>query len=391
MKWLDQDFIGLGRGWTKWITSMKIIEDDLNKKISLLSRLIVAFRDQIHTDIQLKPGNNRPCIPVHRALLAARSEIFRNMLDSDGCKAPPNDTITLPELNTDELESLLEFLYSGNVPLDKLEKHVYSLFVAADKISSRVTTTTVNEPQPHANQLMIDLKDKRIKFLSGLYGAFKEEIHTDTQLKPGDDGPCIPAHGVILATRSEIFKNMLDSDGIKAPPSDTITITLPELNYEELESLLEFLYCGSLPLEKLEKHVYPLFIAAEKYEISYLQEFCQCYMLNSLNGSSVLDVLETSEVCSNKGLKEIALNFIFSNTEAVVLSDKYEALAAKNPQLCMQITREFFTNVRNEKVSRVRMGFQKKMGFQEKSSKELQTKAGEGKLENNQEFEESRL
>ena len=55
------------------------------------------------------------------------------MLDSDGCKAPPNDTITLPELNTEELESLLGFLYSGNLPLDKLEKHVYSLFVAADK------------------------------------------------------------------------------------------------------------------------------------------------------------------------------------------------------------------------------------------------------------------
>ena len=47
---------------------------------------------------------------------------------------------------------------------------------------------------------MTDLKDKRISFLSGLFGAFKEEIHTDTQLKPGDDGPCIPAHRVILVT-----------------------------------------------------------------------------------------------------------------------------------------------------------------------------------------------
>ena len=46
-----------------------------------------------------------------------------------------------------------------------------------------------------------DLKDKRISFLSGLFGALKEEIHTDTQqLKPGDDGPCIKAHRVLLVT-----------------------------------------------------------------------------------------------------------------------------------------------------------------------------------------------
>ncbi|OMO50182.1 BTB/POZ-like protein [Corchorus olitorius] len=397
---------------TKWITSLKDIEDDLNKKISFLSGLVVTFREQIHTDIQLKPGNNGHCIPAHRALLAARSEIFKNMLDSDGCKAPPSDTITLPELNTEELESLLEFLYSGNLPSEKLEKHAYSLFVAADKYeipylqefcerfllnslnasnaleileisdicsnkilketalnfivrnmedivfsasSSGTATTTaaMSKPQPHANQVawMNDLKDKKVSFLSGLVEAFKEQIHTDIQLKPGNDGPCIPAHRVILASRSEIFKNMLDSDGCKAPVPPSHTITLPELNSEELKSLLEFLYSGTLPLDKLEKHVNSLLIAADKYGIQYLQEFCQCYLLNSLNVSNVLDVLETSEARSNKELKESAMNFIFRNMEDVVLSDQYEALAAKNPQLSMQITKGYFMNARSEKVS----------------------------------------
>ena len=80
MKRLDQDFIGLGRGWTKWITSMKVIEDDLNKKISFLNGLIVAFRDQIHTDIQLKPGNSGPFIPAHRALLVIPSQASLSMI-----------------------------------------------------------------------------------------------------------------------------------------------------------------------------------------------------------------------------------------------------------------------------------------------------------------------
>ncbi|XP_034698261.1 BTB/POZ domain-containing protein At3g56230-like [Vitis riparia] len=50
---------------------------------ALTGGFAAAFRDQIHTDIEVKPGHNRPSLFAHRALLAARSEIFKNMLDSD--------------------------------------------------------------------------------------------------------------------------------------------------------------------------------------------------------------------------------------------------------------------------------------------------------------------
>lgn len=127
------------------------------------------------------------------------------------------------------------------------------------------------------------------------------------------------------------MRKILDSDGCKAPLSDTIT--LPELNTEELESLLEFLYSGNLASDKLEKHVYTLFVAAEKYEIRYLQDVCERFLLSSLNACNVLEILEISDVCSNKTLKESALNFIVRNMEDVVFSSKYEAFAPNNPHL----------------------------------------------------------
>ncbi|KAA3464587.1 BTB/POZ domain-containing protein isoform X1 [Gossypium australe] len=195
--------------------------------------------------------------------------------------------------------------------------------------------------------------NKKISFLSGLIVAFRDQIHTDIQLKPGNDGPSIPAHRALLAARSEIFRNMLDSDGCKAPPSDSDTITLPELNTEELESLLEFLYSGNLGWDKLEKHVYSLFLAADKYEIPYLQDFCERYMLSSLNASNVLEILEISDVCSNKALKEIALNFIIRNMEDIVFSPKYEVFAPKNPHLGLQITRAFLMDAKTKRINGV--------------------------------------
>lgn len=142
---------------------------------------------------------------------------------------------------------------------------------------------------------------------------------------------------------------MLDTDVCKAPPKDNI-ITLSELNHEELESLLEFLYTGSLPEEKMEKHVYSLSLAADKYEISYLQKFCERYMLRSLKSSNALNVLEVSDVCSYLSLKETALKFIVKNIEDIAFSDRYDEFALKNPHLCVQITRASLMEAKKNRV-----------------------------------------
>ncbi|XP_073131151.1 BTB/POZ domain-containing protein At3g56230-like isoform X1 [Henckelia pumila] len=194
---------------------------------------------------------------------------------------------------------------------------------------------------------MEDMLNEKISYLGGFAAAFKDQTHTDIQVKPGDDGPSVPAHKALLASRSDIFRNILDSDGCKAPPSDTIT--LHELNHEEVESLLEFLYSGDLPKEKVEKHVYSLSIAADKYAIPYLQKFCSQHMLGSLNSSNALDILEISDSCSNQSLKETALNFIVRNMEDVVFAARFDAFALKNPHLTVQITRASFMDIKNKR------------------------------------------
>lgn len=190
--------------------------------------------------------------------------------------------------------------------------------------------------------------NEKLEFLSGFVTAFREHIHADILVKPGNSGTPIPAHRALLAARSNIFRNILDSDGCKAPPEDD-TITLEELEYEELQSLLEFLYSGNLPKEKAEKHVYSLSIAADKYEIPFLQKFCEHQMLGSLNSSNVLDVLEIADTCSNQNLKETALNYIVKNMEDVVFSGRFDAFALKNPHLTVQITRASFLDIKNKR------------------------------------------
>ncbi|XP_059625319.1 BTB/POZ domain-containing protein At3g56230-like [Cornus florida] len=228
-------------------------------------------------------------------------------------------------------------------------------------LAKSTIATTVNSPSisskgfanalkclKEMKELEEELNDK-LTFLGGFVAAFRDQIHTDIQVKPGNNGPPIPAHRALLAARSNIFKNMLDSDGCKAPPSYDTIIALPELNYEELESLLEFLYSGSLPKEKVDKHVYSLSVAADKYDIPFLHKFCEQQMLGSLSSSNALDVLEIADVCSNQALKETALKFIVKNMEDIVFSPRFDAFALKNPHLTVQITRASFMDIKNRR------------------------------------------
>ena len=56
------------------VSDMIDATEDLDEKIRFLSGFVAAFRDQIHTDILLKPSNNNgPPIPAHKALMVTLS------------------------------------------------------------------------------------------------------------------------------------------------------------------------------------------------------------------------------------------------------------------------------------------------------------------------------
>ncbi|KAI3961917.1 hypothetical protein MKW98_022122 [Papaver atlanticum] len=174
-----------------------------------------------------------------------------------------------------------------------------------------------------------------ISFLGGFAVAFKEVTHTDILVEPCN-GPAIPAHRALLATRSEVFKNMLAADTCKAAPTDSIS--LQEFNHEELEDFLEFLYCGNLGKEKFEKHYYSL------------AKFCELEILKLLDSSNALKVLEVSDVCSNETIKIDALEYIIKHTEELVLPPTFDEFAAKNPHLMANYNRACFILLKEKKL-----------------------------------------
>ncbi|EFH55095.1 hypothetical protein ARALYDRAFT_901145 [Arabidopsis lyrata subsp. lyrata] len=87
-------------------------------------------------DLLLKAGDTEEGEAISAHKLAARSKVFKKMLESEKFKVLDGkiETVTLYELKQEELEALVEFIYNNRSVLSKKEKkHVGSLYKAANK------------------------------------------------------------------------------------------------------------------------------------------------------------------------------------------------------------------------------------------------------------------
>ncbi|KAH9702794.1 BTB/POZ domain-containing protein [Citrus sinensis] len=170
-----------------------------------------------------------------------------------------------------------------------------------------------------------DLERMKTAFLR--YDAsFREQTPPDIQLKPRNDETLMPAHKSVLAARSKIL-GMPNLDGSYGRGG---IVELPE-SREELEPLLEFLYVGSLPEEKMQKHIMTLSKAAYKYDIQYLGELCARHSLSSLISSNDLEVLYLAYCCRHQALLEAALKLIVEEGEERICCVKFINFANKYP------------------------------------------------------------
>lgn len=133
--------------------------------------------------------------------------------------------------------------------------------------------------------------------------------------------------------KSKVFRSMLETDECKVSPEKSITIH--DLSYGELESLLEFFYSGTLSRDN--KHVRALYLAADKYDIQYLQDICREILISSLSSENVIDILHLSTIPSDAILKEAAINFLIKKDINVIFHKRFESFAHQDPRTTLEI------------------------------------------------------
>lgn len=99
---------------------MKSLSEDL---CHLLDKKIMA-------DLLLKSGDE--VIPVHKLMLAARSEVFLAMLQHE-LNESKSGIVTIKDIETFVLRPFLKYIYSGKLPDYLSEEMTYELYSVGDK------------------------------------------------------------------------------------------------------------------------------------------------------------------------------------------------------------------------------------------------------------------
>jgi len=136
-------------------------------------------------------------------------------------------------------------------------------------------------------------------------------------------------HKVFLATRSPVFKVMLDKNMKNK-------IQIDDIKPEVMAELLKFIYSGKSS-NNFDKFATDLFIAADKYQIDSLKEHCQEKLISSINDANCISFLIIGDRYSPT-LKKSALKFLVENKGSI----KIEGRLNGYPSLMIEILNEVF-------------------------------------------------
>ena len=110
------------------------------------------------------------------------------------------------------------------------------------------------------------------------------------------DGKVFNCHKLILSGQSEVFKKMLDVENkfVEATSGEIkITDTLPKITATAMENLIFFMYHENENLDEA-KITGDLLVAANKYDVSDLVNYCVKFLGDNLSEKNVAGVMTSA-------------------------------------------------------------------------------------------------
>ncbi|PKH69513.1 hypothetical protein CRG98_050120, partial [Punica granatum] len=145
-----------------------------------------------------------------------------------------------------------------------------------------------------------------------------------------ESGPSapVPAHRVILANRSPVFKAMLENNMMEKQ-SGTINIT--DASYEALRAIVNFMYTAEACVD--QHLASELLVLAEKYQGKHLKSYCEKFLVSKLNWENSVMSYAFAHQHNAKHLLDVALQLITENMDKLTRRDEYMELVEKAPWL----------------------------------------------------------
>jgi speckle-type POZ protein len=116
-------------------------------------------------------------------------------------------------------------------------------------------------------------------------------------------------------------------------------VVIEDINPIIFNDLLHYIYSGRIPSPLNEKTAQLMFMAADKYNIDDLKEYCVTFLLSQMQATNALDLLIWAHLNSIEKIKEASLNFVAANGKVIFQTSEWEKIITAHPDLCLLVTR----------------------------------------------------
>lgn len=221
-----------------------------------------------------------------------------------------------------------------------------------------------NETEEELKREIDDLKAK-VAFLNFCSGSPVDTHYPTTRSHPipfsdvvlvasQDASVPVPAHKAVLASRSPVFRAMLEN---QMEESLSGTIKIGDVSYDALRAFVNYLYTAEISLD--EDMACDLLILAEKYQVQHLKDYCEKFLVSKLNWDNSIMSYTFAHQHNAKHIVEAALNLITDNMDKLTTREEYMDLVEKDPRLVVEVYEAYLSkqiNTAAQKDSSGRVG-----------------------------------
>ena len=149
-------------------------------------------------------------------------------------------------------------------------------------------------------------------------------------------GEVIPVHSFIIEESSPVFAAMFEQDMTEASCRSTI---VEDIEPKAFRQLLQYLYTGDAPDLEEEDMAELLFVAADKYQIDSLKDWCSSILINKIGVKNVVRLLAIAHLHSDEKMKKLCLCFVVRNRTVFWGRDDFKQLSKNYPDIFYEATK----------------------------------------------------
>ena len=165
--------------------------------------------------------------------------------------------------------------------------------------------------------------------ISLVESLYVDKDFSDVRIICGD-GKVFLCHKSVLGCQSEVFKTIFKNKSLMEKQSEGVMkIQENDVNSDIMEQVLYYFYFQKVKNNKMINA--DLMIAADKFNVKGLLDFCTKFLESNLTVENALDVLIKAELVNQPTLFDAASKFVRKNLGKMNKTSAWEEMAEKNP------------------------------------------------------------